>query len=138
MLRKKNREAPDIPTSSMSDIVFLLLVFFLVTTSFNMEKGLDLLLPPKGGEQEIRKERITKIQVDAVGRMQVISATGRERVNDIEMIYEMALAKLDSDSGHIFVIQIDRDGNYQNMISVLDQLKKADAKKIALATSRQD
>ena len=134
MLEKKKRPAPDIPTSSMSDIVFLLLIFFLVTTSFNMEKGLDLLLPPKGGEQEIRKENITKILVDAIGRMRI----DKTRVNNPEEIVNLTREKLASNPNHIFVISVDRDSDYQNMILVLDKLKKADAKKIALATSRQD
>ena len=36
------------------------------------------------------------------------------------------------------IAQFNRDGNYQDMITVLDQPKKAKAKKVALATSRQD
>jgi biopolymer transport protein ExbD len=42
---RPTRARGDIPTSSMADIAFLLLVFFLVTTVFDDERGLSLVLP---------------------------------------------------------------------------------------------
>jgi len=43
---RKKREMMGIPTASMSDISFLLLVFFLSTTTFDIKKGLGIMLPP--------------------------------------------------------------------------------------------
>ena len=60
---KKNRrfKGGEIPTSSMADIAFLLLIFFLVTTTIDTDKGLGIILPPPGDmEIEIRKENILK------------------------------------------------------------------------------
>ena len=48
--KKKDRGSPEIPTSALPDIVFLLLIFFLVTTAIDTEKGLDLVLPPGSTE----------------------------------------------------------------------------------------
>lgn len=48
LLGKKKEKDVEIPSASLSDIVFLLLIFFLVTTSIDTEKGLDLVLPPPG------------------------------------------------------------------------------------------
>jgi biopolymer transport protein ExbD len=45
MLRRKRRDMGGIPTSSMSDVAFLLLVFFLSTTKFDVKKGLGINLP---------------------------------------------------------------------------------------------
>ena len=52
---KKRVKAGEIPSGSMADIAFLLLIFFLVTTTIDMDKGLGLVLPPKGEEKEIPK-----------------------------------------------------------------------------------
>jgi biopolymer transport protein ExbD len=41
----RSRARADIPTSSLADIAFLLLIFFLVTTVFDEERGLSMLLP---------------------------------------------------------------------------------------------
>ena len=48
----------EIPTASMADIAFLLLIFFLVTTTIDMDKGLGLVLPPEGETIEIKKKNI--------------------------------------------------------------------------------
>ena len=46
LLKKRKREEPDINGSSMADIAFLLLIFFLVTTTINVDTGIGLVLPP--------------------------------------------------------------------------------------------
>ena len=58
---KKRIKAGEIPSGSMADIAFLLLIFFLVTTTIDMDKGLGLVLPPKGEEKEIPKKNICEL-----------------------------------------------------------------------------
>ena len=45
--RRDGRDDVEIPTSSMADIAFLLLIFFLVTTTINVDTGIGMTLPPK-------------------------------------------------------------------------------------------
>ena len=46
--QKKSKVSDAIPTASMADIAFLLLIFFLVTTVFPKDKGLEVVLPEEG------------------------------------------------------------------------------------------
>lgn len=54
---KRRFRGGEIPTSSMADIAFLLLIFFLVTTTIDMDKGLGMVLPAEGEEIEINKKK---------------------------------------------------------------------------------
>jgi biopolymer transport protein ExbD len=69
---KKNRrfKGGEIPTSSMADIAFLLLIFFLVTTTIDTDKGLGIVLPPPGDmEIEIRKDNIVNCLINSQGKV---------------------------------------------------------------------
>jgi biopolymer transport protein ExbD len=70
MLRGK-RKVPDINSSSMADIAFLLLIFFLITTSMNTDKGLARRLPPPPEKDQktenivIKKRNVLAVRINA-------------------------------------------------------------------------
>ena len=65
--RRGNRVTAEIPTASMADIAFLLIVFFLVTTTMNQDKGIGMVLPPAGENKKIQKKNICNIWINAGG-----------------------------------------------------------------------
>ena len=67
LLKKKEKRSVEVQTSSMADIAFLLLIFFLVTTTMDMDKGIPMILPERGGEAKINPKNIAKILVNATG-----------------------------------------------------------------------
>ena len=69
MFVKKRNEAPEIPSASLADIAFLLLIFFLVATTIDVDKGLDLALPPAGSEIEISRKNITNLLINDEGQV---------------------------------------------------------------------
>ena len=70
MLKKPRRAATqEINSSSMSDIAFLLLVFFLVTTTISLDKGISLVLPADGNELEVNRKNIVSILINDKGRV---------------------------------------------------------------------
>ncbi len=90
--KKKDKGSPDIPTSALPDIVFLLLIFFLVTTAIDTEKGLDLVLPPGETEEiKIPKKNIANLLINAAGAVLIdgevveirdITRVVKERIQD--------------------------------------------------------
>lgn len=57
-MARKKREVPEINASSMADIAFLLLVFFLVTTTFDSDYAIERRLPPKLDKPQVEEEKI--------------------------------------------------------------------------------
>ncbi len=68
LLKKKGIRQVEIPSASMADIAFLLLIFFMVATTIDTDKGIGLILPPPGSETvEVRKENLCNIILDPHG-----------------------------------------------------------------------
>jgi len=81
----RNRQVPSLNTTSTADISFMLLVFFLVTSSMDSDKGLRRQLPPPPQEQEeaidIAQDDILTVALDASGTVTVGGDTvGRQQV----------------------------------------------------------
>ena len=61
--KKRKKADPEIPSASLPDIVFQLLIFFLVVSTLDIDKGLDMVLPPIGEKLEISQKNITNILI---------------------------------------------------------------------------
>jgi len=135
-LKRHAKPSSGIPTASLADIVFLLLIFFLVTTSMNPAKGLGLTLPPPGEQVEINPENILKILVRADGAILVEGEPTplnevRQKVEQKRMEFK---AERGQDEEIIVSLLAVPDASYRNMVDVLDEIKLAGAKKISIAT----
>ena len=132
MANKKRRfKGGEIPTSSMADIAFLLLIFFLVTTTIDTDKGLGIVLPPAGDvEIEIRKENILNCLINSRGKVLL-----DEEPTPIETISRIVSRKLRENDKLIVSVKAHPKTAYTDYIRVIDQLKMADAKRISIANS---
>tara|TARA_Y100001970_G_C14187967_1_gene833677 strand:- start:87 stop:488 length:402 start_codon:yes stop_codon:yes gene_type:complete len=128
MIKPKRRSLQEINSSSMADIAFLLLVFFLVTTTISMDKGISLVLPAEGNELEVNKSNIVNILVNESGK--VLIDDKPILIKNISGSVEKLITK---NPNLIFSVQTHPLTKYQIYIKVLDQLKLAKASKISIA-----
>ena len=128
MKEKERKEGVEIPTSSLADIAFLLLIFFLVTTTIDTDKGLSLVLPEKGQETEVRKKNITNLLVNAGGQIML-----DEEPIELRQVKERVRLKLQENPLMIFSVKTDAKTKYDIYIDVIDQLKQANATRISIA-----
>ncbi len=127
--RKKERGEPEIPSASLPDIVFQLLIFFLVTTTIDVDKGLDLVLPPPDSKTvEIAKKNITNLLINDAGQILI-----DEQVVPVEEVDNLIHDKLLENQNLIVSVKTARKTKYETYIRVLDQLKKAGATRISIA-----
>ena len=131
MIRNRRFKGGEIPTGSMADIAFLLLVFFLVTTTIDTDKGLGIVLPPAGDvEIEIQKKNILNCLINSQGRVLL-----DEEPIDVEQIGRIVKKRLDQNPLLIVSVKANPKTAYSDYIRVIDQLKIANAKKISIANS---
>lgn len=120
MLEKRRKKDAEIPTSSLADMAFLLLTFFLVTTTIDVDKGLGLTLPPKGEKIEIRQKNITNVLINAQGQVLI-----DEEATQIPMVKDVIIRKLIENPKLIVSLKTARETKYNVYIQVLDRVKQA-------------
>lgn len=129
-MAKKNRKfkGGSIPSSSLSDIAFLLLIFFLVTTTIDMDKGLGIVLPAEGEQVEVSKRNILNCLINSTG--QVLLGDEPVNINDISRNVRQ---KLQANDKLIISVKAHEKTKYKDYVAVIDQLKQANATRISIA-----
>jgi len=123
---------PEIPTSSMADIAFLLIVFFLVSTTMNQDKGLSLHLPPVAETKEVRQKNICNVWIndqDQIAFFESDQLTVVEFANLRTNIQQ----RLAANENLIVSLKAERASTYRMFVDVLDELKLAGATRISIA-----
>ncbi len=118
MKLQKKEPASDIPTSSMADIAFLLIIFFMVTAVFSATKGLDFKLPQDQDENlksETEEAVFIKVAPDS-------SITIDCKPIELDGIIAYLEPKLTRDAEKAVILYTDAYAPYQAMISVYDVL----------------
>jgi biopolymer transport protein ExbD len=119
MFEKNQKVENSVPTSSMADIAFLLLIFFMVTTIFKMEDGLPISLPRAETAQKQKREQIMHIWIDGGGNI---------AIND------KLVAVLSERPDVIVAFNADDRAPYGVVSDVMDELKKANAIRVSFTS----
>ncbi len=128
---KRPKVDEEIPASSMSDIAFLLLVFFIATTIFNVEKGLTLILPPKdaGTPKKVNRKNVMTIRSDARGNV-----FADDQLVQVTTLSDKVDKRLRENDKLVVSIESHPLSEYGVMIDILDEVKKAEATRISIKT----
>jgi biopolymer transport protein ExbD len=133
LMKKKNRPSGEIPTASMADIAFLLLVFFLVTTIFDEQRGLRMVLPEADSEVEVSQRNVLHIMIQPNGLVNIrrgeAPAVQTIQAAQLGAIWRQEFAQ---NQNLIASVKTSPEAPYRFMVDVLDQLQAARAERIAL------
>lgn len=130
--QKKSKTQSEIPTASMADIAFLLLIFFMVTTVFRKEQPRDVQFPSAEATQRSDEKRKNILHL-------WIELDGSVFINDAKIPMDLvALTVLplyrDSDRRLVVAIRGDRDVPYRFVNAVTEELRKANAVRVFFHT----
>jgi len=134
-LKARSVQNTGIPTASMADIAFLLIIFFMVTISFEVDKT-QVTLPETDIRIEIPKQA-AYVSVTSVG---VIHVSSGEEISVIvpgpDEVLSFAAGVVQSDPSKPFVLKADKDVPYRFVDGVIDALKQAKAQVIYLLSNQ--
>lgn len=127
MIRRKRHEVPGLNTTSTADISFMLLIFFLVTTSMDPDKGLLRQLPPMepkeavAQEELIEKRNLLRLEIDKHGKL---TADGQP-IKPTELASRLLPLTRRAGEKHVVWLSCDPEADYNAYFQVQDQLVKA-------------
>jgi biopolymer transport protein ExbD len=131
-LKRKSKAASEIPSSSLADMAFLLLIFFMVTTVFRQEEEREVVFPDAEATQKLEEPRrdILNVYVEQDGSIFINDRlTAPEQVSGV-----IAPINLEN-RGLVVMLRSDRDVAYHRIDQILKQLQAAGAFRVAFYTN---
>lgn len=130
-LARRSPEEPQINLTSLIDVVFLLLIFFMVTTTFVNDAGLRILLPEAGGDIQTPPQNYLEIVVDAADRVYVRG----EPVPSDEKVLRSELQNLaNGDFARPLRLRADGRASHQAVVQVMDIAAALGFQRVDIAT----
>ena len=128
--RKHAAEEAEINITPMLDIVFIMLIFFIVTTSFVKEMGVDLDRPSNAPVKEQKRSEVIAVRIDATGQLFVDN-----RLVHMGAVRANIMSGLARKPDATVVVIADRDADSGYIVYVVDQARDAGAAKVSLAAA---
>lgn len=129
--RGYHREAPEINLIPLIDVLLVILIFLMVTTTYARYSELKINLPSAVGEKSPQKPQTIQVAVDALGHYQV----NEKGVNDtLEALTHTMIALSKGNADVVVVISADAKATHQSVINVMESARRAGLSKITFAT----
>ena len=112
-IRGRNKVTPEFNMSSMTDIVFLLLIFFMIASTLVTTNAIDIILPKASGKTENKKSIAVSIQKDLTYYID------QKRVGESVLESEL-LALLSSEDQPTIVLRAEKSVPVENVVKVMD------------------
>ena len=131
--RRQSRVAPEIPTASMADIAFLLLIFFMVTTVFVRYRVTGIVLPRAEKVEEIKTRRhISYVWISADRKVYI-----DDKIAQVNQVAPIFYERRVQNPRLIVSLKCDTRAPYGLVSQVIEELRKADALRVNFATDRE-
>ncbi len=131
-LRPKKQEEPDVNLTPLIDVVFLMLIFFMVSTTFEKESAVKVDLPKASSSEEAVEEKVVEITVNAKGEYFINRASVLNR--QAETLKAAIIKHAGSDREKPFIIRADAQAPHQSVVTVMDVAGQLGFSRISIPT----
>ena len=131
--KKKRRVGVRIDMTPMVDIAFLLLTFFMLTTTMNKPQAMEINLPPGEAKVDVPASNLLTLRITENGSIYWNIGTEKpEKVTAVDL-RKVLKEKNAANPKLITLIKVDRKGKYIMMVDIMDELNVADITRFSLA-----
>lgn len=130
--RPHDRDEPELNLIPLIDVLIILLIFLVMTTTFAQHKGIEIRLPEAGTQAPLSPEKPLSILIDAEGRHVI---AGRPALNGTTEDLKAALKTAAGDQKDpLVLIEADRNSRHQALVAALEALEQLGFQRISFAT----
>ncbi|MGM0501901.1 MAG: ExbD/TolR family protein [Bacillota bacterium] len=132
MFESKLDKQIDVKILPMIDVVFFLLVFFMLFTTFKVTpSGLEINLPQAKNVEQQQEDRTVKINITSQGEIYINSKLANK--NELQ---ENIASSIQKSEDTVFIIKADEKVKYQEVINVMDLVREAGGYRLTLAANK--
>ena len=134
--QKPQAEEPEVVITPLIDVVFLLLIFFMISTTFERETEVRVELPEASGQELQTEEKVVEITIDAQGNYYV---NRQALINTQLETLKRAIQNAAGSGGEVQVIlSADRKTPHEAVITAMDAARRAGLFNMTFATRKPD
>lgn len=131
-LRKPRKRSLILNLTSLIDVLFLLLIFFMVTTTFLSQPAINLELPEAKNADAVRQTPIV-VHVDQFGRVFL-----NDEPLELPLLEEALSRRMDQSTDKSVVLKADSRVSHGAVVHVLDMIKGAGVEKLVVSTEPEE
>lgn len=131
--KRKRRIGIRIDMTPLVDVAFLLLTFFMLTTTFSLPQVMEITLPPSETKSEVTESSLLLVRLMEDGSIYWNMGTDLPHPLDATTLRAFFQERINTNPNLIALIKVDRKSKYSNMVRIIDELHLANITRYSLA-----
>ncbi len=130
----RSRDDVQLDMTPLVDVVFLLLIFFMLSTSLSVNPGIKIDLPKSSAEQVKKKKTTLRVAIEAGGRIYLEG----KKLSLVQLREKFLAVEKQHGDDVLIVIEADKKVYHGLVVKVMDAAKSSGLNKLAIATQPND
>ena len=137
--KEKNHETPEINLIPFIDVLLVILIFLMVTTTYSKYSELQITLPTAIAENVPERVQELTVTVDATGNIAINNETVRyENPEQLASELRKRVVETTNEKGPVVVVSADGTARHQNIVNVLEAARLAGLDRLTFATVKPE